>query len=545
MDNEQQRQAAYVMDALQNHRWILQLDNAEAVASKPPLFTWLAAGATLIFGRPEPWGMRSISILATGASAYLIFYLARKTWSDRSALFAMAAYLLSATVEKQMGLARMDALLPLTIALGALAALRAWETGRGWKWMWLAAAASTLTKTPLGLLLSAAGLTAIWWERRSEGKVPVRGNHLPGIVLFLTITLGWYFAAAASLGREAVYHKLIVEELLSQSVEKRQGLFPGETFYVSPGLFLFQFLPWSVPMGFALLRIWQKPDADPHRRRVERFVFCWLVVGMAMFSLSPHQRGDLLMPLYVPAAILAGNELDRWTKDFRRGQMLKLGTAIIVIGIGGLGLKRYLLQDKHAYVTDTVAIEHLANEVRSTVGADFPLTHVNDPYALCVELNTMRPMYYSADRERTGYYDAPLQEYYDYDAAAKLLAGDAAVFLCVNRADEFRQHVPAEVKMYELAVTSNGKTHIFSNRATLTPADPIAFGVGTLTIEMHGLKLKHASATDFAFSGSGSVRFTNIGALPGPVHAVIESPRGRQEQSPILWPGVNWDWTVP
>src|SRR5947209_4761672 len=49
MDNEQQLQSSYVMDALQNHHWAIQKDDSGQIASKPPMYTWLAAAAVAPF----------------------------------------------------------------------------------------------------------------------------------------------------------------------------------------------------------------------------------------------------------------------------------------------------------------------------------------------------------------------------------------------------------------------------------------------------------------------------------------------------------------
>ena len=42
MDNDQQRPAAYAMDVAVNGQWIVQHDDSGDVASKPPLYPWLA-----------------------------------------------------------------------------------------------------------------------------------------------------------------------------------------------------------------------------------------------------------------------------------------------------------------------------------------------------------------------------------------------------------------------------------------------------------------------------------------------------------------------
>src|SRR5947209_15739446 len=78
MDNEQQLQSAYVMDALQNHHWICQLDETGHITSKPPVYTWLAALATIPAGRINRLTMCLPSILATIGVAILAAEWARR-----------------------------------------------------------------------------------------------------------------------------------------------------------------------------------------------------------------------------------------------------------------------------------------------------------------------------------------------------------------------------------------------------------------------------------------------------------------------------------
>ena len=50
-DFDQERPASYIMDVVQNGNWMCQRDFQNAVSSKPPLYTWLAALTTIPLGR--------------------------------------------------------------------------------------------------------------------------------------------------------------------------------------------------------------------------------------------------------------------------------------------------------------------------------------------------------------------------------------------------------------------------------------------------------------------------------------------------------------
>jgi 4-amino-4-deoxy-L-arabinose transferase-like glycosyltransferase len=535
MDNEQMRQASYIMDEVQNHHWLFQYDLSNEVSSKPPMFTWLAGPPTMLIGRPEPWAMRGVAAIATLLVVWLIVKTTKKYWGAKAAFLSVVAYLLTTPTGRQIWLGRMDALFPLTIALGALAAFRSWETGRGWIWFWLAGAAATLTKSPLGVIIAAAGLTAVFFRRKSEPKIPLRGKQIPGIVLFVAITLGWFLASIYFMGT-AVYHKLIIEELLPQSIDPSDA-YPGARFYVSPILFMSIFFPWAVFTCFNCVRIWFFPDPRDEQRRMERFLACWLWIGMLPFCLAPHQRADLLFPLIVPAAILAGSQLAAWLEPLGDKMFVAFGAVACAVGLGLLTYKYQVLVRKKDAVIWTAYVEQFAEQLQQRVGANFPLTHVDDPFALSIYLNTARPFYYGPTRDTTGVFDDNMVMTYDYDAAAALLQSDGEVNLAVDRIDAIYKRVPKNFTIYQvaqIAPQSPVRLYILSNRPTLATADHLTCGIGPLKIDTQGLQWIYASGVDFIFGGSGTVSFTNNETTPRTISVKIGD---QAQQTVTIAPG--------
>src|SRR5437667_5121086 len=51
LDQDQERPATYVLDAVKNGHWLCQRDLFGDITSKPPLYTWLCALTTLACGR--------------------------------------------------------------------------------------------------------------------------------------------------------------------------------------------------------------------------------------------------------------------------------------------------------------------------------------------------------------------------------------------------------------------------------------------------------------------------------------------------------------
>lgn len=317
LDQDQERPATYVLDAVKNGNWLCQRDLSGDITSKPPLYTWLSAGLTQLAGRISLATLYVPCVLAGLGTAGLILLAGRIPFGTTAALFGALMFMLTPAGLKLFGLARTDSVFTLTVTGAALLAWRAWQRGHGWTWFWLVAALATLTKGPLGVLLAGLGLLAAVWEWKSGHPLPVRGNHLPGLLLFLLIVGGWFGLAWLGEG-QALIDKLIGRELVGHVVKDRKSGLPSTLLWQQPLFNLGRAAPWSLLAYYGMWRFWRRPAAADDERRFERFLVCWFGVGLLLFSLAPHQRADLLWPLMPAAALIAGRELARLTRTSRR-----------------------------------------------------------------------------------------------------------------------------------------------------------------------------------------------------------------------------------
>jgi len=526
MDNEQQLQSAYVMDALQNGHWLCQRDETGSIESKPPVYTWLAALATLPVGKINRLSMCLPSVLGTIGVALLLQRFGAKYFGAEAGFLGAAVYLLSYCGGRQIGMERMDGLLPFTTTLTALAAFVAWRRGRGWIWFWLAAAISTLTKSPVALFVGPAGLVAMFWEPQFAPTSRRRGRlwaeHASGVLLFLLLTVGWLAASCAVMGRP-VFQKLIIDELFGQSLHAHKGRFPGELFFAPPFYLLTRFLPWSLLAGVNLWRSWRHPAEEAKQHVFQRFVACWLVIGLIPFCIFTHMRADLIAPIIPPAALLAGREVARLIQACADRWRAAILTSAVMLALLALAYKYDYAARNNTDVAMTLAIRNLAGSLQQKVGPDFPLTHVDDPYALQYYLNTMRP-------------DA------SYATAARLLGGDAAAYVVVCQPELLKLHdSPGGNRVYDLARTPSlqkqPRTHILSNRPTFQVGGSMAMAVGELQIRTDGLRWLHAAERDFTFAGIGSATFTNTSKIPLEVRVVLETADRTERLACILQPG--------
>ncbi|MBK9140261.1 MAG: glycosyltransferase family 39 protein [Verrucomicrobia bacterium] len=532
LDQDQERPAAYVLDVVKNANWICQRDVFGDVTSKPPLFTWVAAVITLAAGEANEFSLYLPGALATWGTALLVFFAGRRHFGEQGGVFAALAGFLCYAGFKAFGLARTDAVFMFTVTATALLGWRAWSRGRGWMGFWLMAGLATLTKGPLGLVLGASGLLAAAWEKRSGHSQPLRGSHWPGILTYLALTAGWFGLAYGTLGQPLI-DKMLGRELVGHIASKRSG-FPGSLFWQPPLYYLGRAAPWSVFAFWGLWRVLRQPAVRPEERRFERFLFCWFVVGIAIFGLSTHQRADLLWPLLPAASLLAGRELARWTRRWQPPAVRRATLAVTALILAGFAYHYFGPAARKNLIPETVAVRNLAREVIAAGGREFPLTHVDSPYAFQYYLNTLRPLV-TAER------------------AAALLRGSEPVFVAVTDPGILESHrlpgdPPLKIVLPAPDTAPPVPVRIVSNYPEFAVRDRVAFAFGDCDVRLADARLVSVTQRGYVLQGlAGAPRatFTNVSEKPITVRVRWQGTPARAPEVRTLAPGETWEVAGP
>jgi 4-amino-4-deoxy-L-arabinose transferase-like glycosyltransferase len=354
------REGLVVREMRASGAWLVPSRPDGELARKPPLFYWLAAGATtLLPDRPE-LAMRLPSALAGTGGVLATWAVARQLLGPAAAL--PSALLLATSFEwtRAAGSARVD--MALTVGLTLL--LAAWtailvQPRRGLLAIaTLGAATATLAKGPVALVLPGLVVTALVALRRDPsllrrlGVVPVLG--IAGAVAAL-----WYVAAFAQHGWAFI--DVVARENWQRFVDSDEadtGHSHG-VFYL-PLVGLVGLLPWTPLLPFMLAR-------DRARLLATTFLATWIVVMLAFFSLADSKRSVYLLPLFPAVAMLviagtaAGSD-DRWTRAARLLSalyapaltLLALVAGALSLGIDVAALLRPLLKQRDAIGAEAV-----------------------------------------------------------------------------------------------------------------------------------------------------------------------------------------------
>ncbi|MDR7419946.1 MAG: glycosyltransferase family 39 protein [Armatimonadota bacterium] len=255
----------------------------------PPLFFWLQAATARLIGFTE-FAARLWSAISGAGIAAATFLLARLFYGTRTATLAALVTATMLHVLAQSRLAVFDPTLVAFMLLAFYMALVAHLDVRPRAYLWAAAWAglATATKGPIGLILPAMVLAAIWAVRRDWRA----WRRIPwiSVPVFVAVGLPWYIVMTWRHGepflRTAVGYYLFNRFF---GVVENQ---PGPWWYYVPVLVLGA-LPWTAFAPSALARLWRHRDT-----LASQAILLWCGVTVAFYSVAGTKLPNYVLPVY-------------------------------------------------------------------------------------------------------------------------------------------------------------------------------------------------------------------------------------------------------
>ncbi len=348
------REALVVQTIVREGRVVLPMRNGNELPSKPPLFHWLGALASVVHGRVSEGTIRFPSLVAALLAALATAMAAWSWWGADTAL--MTAVVLGTSYQwlASSVTARVDMVLAAAVTLALLSFARAIETGRSIPvTVFVLLVVATLTKGPIGLVLpcAIAGVTLAL-----RGELAFLGMRELRLLLLATAASSVWYVAAYFVGGDAFFAKQILKENVFRVLDPDSV----EAGHVAPFWFYVPLMaaglaPWSlfIPglVAFAVTKP-EGPDAiiprgaepvatseaasnapstaappstpapaapaPPLLRRLDPhvvFALVWGAVTFGIFSLAGSKRAVYLLPAYPAYAMLIARA---WTSVMRR-----------------------------------------------------------------------------------------------------------------------------------------------------------------------------------------------------------------------------------
>ena len=310
---------------------------------KPVGIHWLQAFSVALTSSPEArdiWAYRLPSLLGAMVAAAACVWGARAFWTAGMSFAAGAIFGVSTLLSSEAGIAKTDAALcaAITLALAALAriyarargieggAARLAADGRTLAVFWAAIGMSILIKGPVGPMVAALTLLALWAMDREVRWV--RGLHWWwGLIVCLFMFGPW--ALAITVATDAGFWTEAVGGDLGpklNSGDEGHGGPPGYHLLLSPVLLF----PATLLLPAAVVTAWKRRN-DPG----VRFALAWSLPTLLVFELLPTKLPHYVLPAYGGLAWLLALALDepkgRWTRGLGAAMSLLVGLAFAAV----------------------------------------------------------------------------------------------------------------------------------------------------------------------------------------------------------------------
>ena len=341
---DETRYAQISQSMLQSGNWVTPHFIGLRYFEKPIAGYWLIAIGQAVFG-DNLFGVRIASALTTGLSVWLAWLLASRLWNDPRKSFASALLLMSfGLVAGEAGYANLDPQFAFWVNLSLVALWFAFtaqsQRARLWAWSVLGVACGMgfMTKGFLAWLLPVLiGVPFALWQRRIKEMLcygPL------AVVLAIAVCLPW---ALMIHHQEPDFWQFFFwnEHIRRFSASDAQHIQPW-WFYLP--LLLAASLPWATLLPAALLDAWKQK-----RQPGIAFLLLWLLLPLAMFSLSKGKLPTYILPCLLPLALLMGHALMSWI-DQGRSTVIRLnGLLNALLAVAGLTGLIYLQLTRPVY----------------------------------------------------------------------------------------------------------------------------------------------------------------------------------------------------
>lgn len=302
------REALVVRNMLDEGDWLLPKRasaNGWTIASKPPFFHWLGAGASAIAGQTTEWTVRLPSVVLCTMAVIAVGLVARDAFGPFGGLAAMLVLATSFEWLRAASTARVDGTLTALMTIGTLLFYRGMMIGGlgiGTAIVaYLALACAALTKGPVGVVLPALVLAAALTPRR---RWRLASRYRPGLgVLIVVAVVGGWYALAMGLGGDSFVRKQVLKENVFRflgATQMKSG--HSHPFYYYVPTLLAGLLPWT-PFVLAAFAAAVRSAAARRDPRVA-FPLVWFATVFVFYSLADAKRSVYLLALYPPAALV-------------------------------------------------------------------------------------------------------------------------------------------------------------------------------------------------------------------------------------------------
>jgi 4-amino-4-deoxy-L-arabinose transferase-like glycosyltransferase len=332
---DEPRYAQVAREMVNGGDWILMHFNGQVYGDKPPLFFWLIAFSSYLWGGFNSFSVRFPSAFFGTLSVLLTFLIGKRLYSSRTGFLAGLVLATSLEFAYLSTRANIDATLTFFTTFSLLCFFQ-WYRGspphpsplpqgerenvvtfpihQGKRedrgafiiyGFYIGIALATLAKGPVGFILPLLVCLAFLVVQKDWNSLK-RMKLMQGMILFILVVLAWYVPALLKGGRE-YFNETIMLHTVDRFAKGSSHIRP---FYYYLYNFPADFLPWIFFLPAAIIYGFSGRRAGIKKEFL--FLFIWFVVVIIFFSFSKGKRGLYLLPLFPAVSLIVG----KWWDDF-------------------------------------------------------------------------------------------------------------------------------------------------------------------------------------------------------------------------------------
>jgi len=294
--------------------WVVPTLNQRPFLEEPPLYYASVAAVFGAFGGVSDRIARIPSVVFSLGGCVALFFLGAFLFSARIGLLSALVMATGFEYFRVVHWLVVDSALTCFVLAAMMFFMAAYSSGeRGRKLLfhilfYICCVGAFYTKGFIGLAIPGLAILAFLMVERNLREL-LRMRLWLGIIIFLALSLPWFFALKEQGGAEYLRIFLIKNHL--------QRFLPGgssghhQPFYYYLIGFPEGFLPWSlllIPVLFYSFR--KSQDLPPREKSGVNYLKCWFFVGIIFLSAASTKRILYLMPVFGPFAVLTARYID-------------------------------------------------------------------------------------------------------------------------------------------------------------------------------------------------------------------------------------------
>jgi len=346
IDYDEAHYAQAALQMVERGDWVTPYDNGVRFLEKPPFMYWVTAAGFRVFGVSE-FALRLPTALGVLILVWVVMLMARSAGGEMAAVIAGLCTSLSAGVFLFTRESLHDIWLVLFLTTAMYAFLRWYldqpHSLRHALLFYGAMAGAVMTKSLVGIAFP-VGIVGLFFLLRREWPDWRRLHIVPGLALFLALTLPWHWLAAMR-NQDFLWSFFLNEQILRFFGKHDPPILWSIPLLVFWGLIPVWFFPWTAFLPAALNNL-RKPGTRD-QATIQRLALAWLIVILGFYAVSARLE-HYAFPLLPALALLVGMTLSRTDRDAAAARGFR---ALAILGgvllVAGTGTGIWLLSSSH------------------------------------------------------------------------------------------------------------------------------------------------------------------------------------------------------